>query len=123
MPQTSVLCIDNDKRILGGMRLLLEGWGCRVTCAGSGKAALALAERPDIVLADYHLDKETGLDAIAALRRKFGKELPAGLITADRSSELRAEAQRLNVMFLNKPVKPAALRATLSGASAGKGRR
>ena len=95
------------------MKLLLEGWGCRVACAGSGEEAAALTGRPDIVLADYHLDKETGLDAIAALRRRFGNELPAGLITADRSSDLRAEAQRLNVMFLNKPVKPAALRATL----------
>jgi Na+/proline symporter/signal transduction histidine kinase/CheY-like chemotaxis protein len=111
--QTSVLCIDNDKRILGGMRLLLEGWGCRVTCVSSGQAALGQQTRPDIVLADYHLDKETGLEAIAALRSKFGQDLPAGLITADRSSELRAEAQRLDVMFLNKPVKPAALRATL----------
>ena len=113
MPQTSVLCIDNDKRILGGMKLLLEGWGCRVTCVSGGEAALAVNSRPHIVLADYHLDKETGLEAIAALRQKFGGDLPAGLITADRSSELRAEAQRLNVMFLNKPVKPAALRATL----------
>ncbi|OWK22237.1 hypothetical protein AJ88_16160 [Mesorhizobium amorphae CCBAU 01583] len=25
-----VLCIDNDARILDGMRLLLEGWGCSV---------------------------------------------------------------------------------------------
>ena len=32
----SVLCIDNDARILEGMRLLLEGWGCSVaTHAGS----------------------------------------------------------------------------------------
>jgi Na+/proline symporter/signal transduction histidine kinase len=111
--QTSVLCIDNDKRILGGMKLLLEGWGCRVTCVTSAESALAQRVRPDIVLADYHLDKATGLEAIAALRAKFGQNLPAGLITADRSSELRAEAQRLDVTFLNKPVKPAALRATL----------
>lgn len=113
LPQTSVLCIDNDKRILGGMKLLLEGWGCRVTCVAGGKAALAQDEVPDMVLTDYHLDKETGLDVIAALRRKFGPDLPAALITADRTGDLRAEAQKLNVMFLNKPVKPAALRATL----------
>ena len=32
----SVLCIDNDPRILDGMRLLLEGWGCEVrTASGS----------------------------------------------------------------------------------------
>ena len=29
----SVLCIDNDPRILEGMRLLLEGWGCQVETA------------------------------------------------------------------------------------------
>ena len=47
--------------------------------------------RPDIVLADYHLDGETGLDVIArAARRARATTLPAVLITADRSNEVRA---------------------------------
>ncbi len=109
----SVLCIDNDKRILGGMKGLLEGWGCRVTCARSGLEAGRLSHRPSVVLADFHLDRETGLEVISSLRHQFGSDLPAVLITADRSTELLSQAKAMNITFLNKPVKPAALRATL----------
>jgi hypothetical protein len=36
------------------------------------------------------------------------------LITADRSSEVRSTAETLEIPVLNKPVKPAALRATVT---------
>jgi hypothetical protein len=64
----TVLCIDNDARILEGMRLLFEGWGCNVL-THSGSMSIAGAGRiasPDIILADYHLDGETGLDLSCA---------------------------------------------------------
>ncbi|MBX3566529.1 MAG: hybrid sensor histidine kinase/response regulator [Rhizobiaceae bacterium] len=111
----SVLCIDNDIRILDGMRLLLEGWGCRTaTATGSSDVALAAADHaPDLLLADYHLDGETGLDLIAALRRRWGTEVPAVLITADRSAEVRARADQLDVAVIGKPVRPATLRTHL----------
>jgi Na+/proline symporter/signal transduction histidine kinase len=110
-----VLCIDNDARILDGMRLLLEGWGCSVetfsgwkTIEGSGM------RRPDIVLADYHLDGETGLEVIAKMRAIHGQDMPAVLVTADRSSEVRANAGRLDVLVMNKPLKPAVLRSMMA---------
>ncbi|HET7409591.1 MAG TPA: PAS-domain containing protein, partial [Paracoccaceae bacterium] len=87
-----VLCIDNDRRILEGMRLLLEGWGCLVqTAPGSADVLVrdgAPSRRPDVMLVDYHLDGETGLDAIARLRAHFGVETPAVLVTADRSNDV-----------------------------------
>jgi CheY-like chemotaxis protein len=58
-----VLCIDNDPRILDGMRQLLEGWGCVVETIPAS-AEIDVNNRPNIVLADYHLDRETGLEAI-----------------------------------------------------------
>ncbi|MEX0956997.1 MAG: PAS domain-containing hybrid sensor histidine kinase/response regulator [Rhizobiaceae bacterium] len=113
----TVLCIDNDARILGGMRLLLEGWGCVVETQTSSEHHLrkkAEARRPDIVLADYHLDNETGLEAVRRLRHFHGSDLPAVLVTADRSGEVRAEAEKLDIPVINKPVKPAALRTVLT---------
>jgi len=108
-----VLCIDNDPRILDGMRLLLEGWGCIVETV-PGSADIAASMRPDILLADYHLDGETGLAAIAKARAAFGVELAAILVTADRSLEVKAAAATLDVPVLNKPVKPAALRSAMA---------
>lgn len=114
----SVLCVDNDKRILQGMRLLLEGWGCRITTI-SGSGAIASGRKPslpapDIILADYHLDGENGFEVIAKLRALYGQETPAVLVTADRSNEVRALADQFDIPVINKPVKPAALRSTLS---------
>ena len=107
------LCVDNDPRILDGMRRVLEGWSCSVQTI-TGSAQLPGVERPDIVLADYHLDGETGLDLISAARRIHGAELAAVLVTADRSAEVRAAAAALDAPVLNKPVKPAALRTIMS---------
>ncbi|TPO11293.1 response regulator [Mesorhizobium sp. B1-1-5] len=111
----NVLCIDNDARILDGMRLLLEGWGCRVeTASGSGVLLEPGAPKPDLVLADYHLDGGTGLDAVATLRAAYGQDLPCVLVTADRSSEVRAAAGRLDIPVVNKPLKPAVLRSMMA---------
>ncbi|TPL80312.1 hybrid sensor histidine kinase/response regulator [Mesorhizobium sp. B2-3-13] len=110
-----VLCIDNDIRILEGMRLLLEGWGCNVaTVTGSGDLDRVAVQRPDIVLADYHLDRETGLDIIIRLRATHGDDLPAVLVTADRSNEVRAAAAGLDIPMINKPLKPAVLRSMMA---------
>jgi len=111
-----VLCVDNDLSILEGMAGLLGQWGCEVATATD----LASAERtaalraPDIVLADYHLEKGTGINVIAAMRAAFGPELPCALVTADRTPSVRAEAEAAGIAMLYKPVKPAALRAMLS---------
>ena len=113
-----VLCIDNDLAILDGMDTLLGGWGCRVLKApdlASATAAILEAKvSPDGLLVDYHLDEGNGIEAIKELRRRFGADLTAILITADRSPRVREEARALGVQVLNKPVKPAALRALLT---------
>ena len=69
---------------------------------------------PNGLLVDYHLDKGNGLDAIIELRRRFGAELPAILITADRSPHVRDAARAQDVQVLSKPLKPAALRALMA---------
>ena len=114
-----MLCIDNEPSILDGMETLLGGWGCRgAQGAGSrDRASRSIAEAkrsPDGLLVDYHLDDGNGIDAIIELRRRFGADLPAILITADRSPHVREEARANGVQVLNKPVKPAALRALLT---------
>ncbi len=123
VPQTaltgmSVLAIDNEPAILDGMRRLLEGWGCRIVTVADGAGAKAALRRNgnsfDAVLADFHLDSGTGLELIAELRGIASVSLRAALVTADRSLTVRDAAAAMQVLVLNKPLKPAALRATLS---------
>ncbi|HUI12292.1 MAG TPA: NahK/ErcS family hybrid sensor histidine kinase/response regulator, partial [Xanthobacteraceae bacterium] len=115
---TVVLCIDNDRAILDGMETLLGGWGCRTLCAADLAEALAAIEasglEPDGFLIDYHLDGADGVAAIAELRRRLGLHLPAIVITADRSLHVREQVRAEGAHLLNKPIKPASLRALIT---------
>jgi signal transduction histidine kinase/CheY-like chemotaxis protein len=114
----TVLCIDNDLTILDGMETLLAGWGCRVFKAPDLQTAIAVVAEakiaPDGLLVDYHLDEGNGVAAITELRRRFGADLTAILITADRSPQVREDARANAIQLLHKPIKPAALRALLT---------
>ena len=87
----TVLCLDNDANILGGMTILLQGWGCEVLAAvdlaGAVAAVRGGTRAPSGLLVDYHLERSNGIEAIRALRRQLDPDLPAALITADRSAE------------------------------------
>ncbi|MEC7376565.1 MAG: response regulator, partial [Pseudomonadota bacterium] len=114
-----VLVIDNEPAALESMQVLLERWGCEVVTASSKAAALAQmasgARVPAVILADYHLDHElTGYDAIHAVRRHLGQDIPAAVITADRSDDTRRLLRAQYLPILNKPVKPNRLRALIT---------
>ena len=117
LPGQRLLVLDNELSILHSMAALLEQWGCEVITAVDQQAALLAlgAQAPDLILADYHLDHDvTGNQVVQALRQHFGCAIPAVIITADRSDQCRRELQHMGVPLLNKPVKPAKLRAVLS---------
>jgi CheY-like chemotaxis protein len=114
----TVLCLDNDANILDATTALLQGWGCELLAAVDLAGAVAAmgggARTPSGLLVDYHLEHSNGIEAIGELRRQFDPHLPAALITADRSAEVRDAARALGIAVLDKPLKPAALRATIS---------
>ena len=114
----TVLCLDNELAIVEGMESLLGGWGCRVLTACDLAAAVNVIIQsqlwPDGVLVDYHLDHCDGIEAIRHLRSRFGADLAAILTTADRTRDVREDARANDIQVLNKPLKPAALRALLT---------
>ncbi len=117
MSGSLIVCIENDAAILDGMKTLLTGWDAEVIAVADPEAAIEAIEtarrRITGLLVDYHLDRGNGIAAIREIRRRFGSAIPAILITADRSPHVRAAAREENVAVLNKPVKPASLRALL----------
>ncbi|MGC2809753.1 MAG: PAS domain-containing hybrid sensor histidine kinase/response regulator [Bradyrhizobium sp.] len=113
-----IVCIENDSAILDGMKTLLTGLDAEVIAVADPDAAIEAIEtvratRVTGLLVDYHLDRGNGIAAIRDIRRRFGDGIPAILITADRSPHVRAAAREENIAVLNKPVKPASLRALL----------
>ena len=114
---TTALCIDNEPAVLDGMETLLRGWGCDVITAPNLSAALATVaagpaspERAPGRLPPRPRQRHRR-DRGAA---KVCGNLPAILITADRSPAVREQARAQNIEVLHKPVKPAALRALLA---------
>ncbi|HEX2147529.1 MAG TPA: hybrid sensor histidine kinase/response regulator, partial [Pseudorhizobium sp.] len=116
-----VLCIDNEPKILEGMALLISGWGCSVGGAASLQEVEAVAAGreppPDVIIADYHLTDGSGIDAIIRLRQAYDVDIPALLLTADRTLDVRSAAEREDIAVQHKPVRPAALRAYLTQAA------
>ncbi len=115
----SILVMDNDNSILISMKILLNQWGCVVYLARDQFEAIELCKaeslKPDVILADYQLeDGQTGTDAVLAMRKCAKTRIPAAIITADHSDESNQLFKKLDMPMLNKPVKPAKLRALLS---------
>ncbi|WP_420846608.1 NahK/ErcS family hybrid sensor histidine kinase/response regulator [Nitrincola alkalilacustris] len=114
-----VLVIDNEPKILEGMSALLQGWSCETCTALSGNEAVekvtTLGFQPDIILADYHLGEvHTGIMALQQLQPLWSKPVPAIVITADRTDEVKEEIEAFGTHLLTKPIKPASLRAMIN---------
>ncbi|WP_425403641.1 PAS-domain containing protein [Hwanghaeella sp.] len=111
--------VENEPEVLYAMTTTLEGWGASVAPAlSTNEACAAIADLglpPDIIIADYHLNGEdTGLRSIRELRSAWGANIPAVLVTADRSAELAATAREMGVDVLPKPVEPRKLRSLIT---------
>lgn len=113
-----VLVIDDDRDVREATVELIGHWSCRAISAADGGEAeariAAIGQRPDIVVADYHLARGTGLDAILRLRRVWGEEVPAVVVTADPAREVEELVAAEGLELLHKPVRPAELRALMA---------
>ena len=101
----TILVVDDDREIVHGLKLVLEGRGYRVVTAFDGVAGLNAAERekPDLVLVDMMMPKKSGFLVLEGLK---GKE-PAPkviMMTANEGSRHRAYAEMLGVDdYIRKP--------------------
>ena len=113
-----LVVIENEASIREGMKVLLQGWGYVVLTASSPDIALGLLRHstrsPAALIADYHLDRGTGIEAIRQIRGALSLPLPAVVITADRLPAVQQEVEGLGVPMLSKPVRPAQLRSLLA---------
>ncbi|MGO4305818.1 ATP-binding response regulator [Cupriavidus sp. RAF12] len=112
-----VLVIDDDAAIREAMAGLLAIWNCPCRTAENEDEALALLDDfpPDLILADYRLrGHRTGHEAIAAIRSRVGRRLPAIIITGDTAADRLRNAHADGTALLHKPVVPGELHAAIS---------
>lgn len=117
----SVVVIEDDPVQLMAVRMILEGWGCRVIAAPSCERALAAVSQsgpPGLVLSDLRLrGTESGLDAVVALRQAAGGDMPAILMTGDTGPEQMNAARAAGASLLHKPFGPEHLRTAIEAAT------
>jgi len=114
-----VWVLDNDAAICAGMRTLLEGWGCQVITALSEQDLARQVDNyhaeADLLIADYHLDDDqNGVDAVARIKGRRGRAIPALMITANYSNELKLQIRELGHTLMHKPVRPMKLKTAMS---------
>ena len=105
-----VVVVDDEKENLDAMHALLTLWECEVLMAGSEDELMkefrsADYPVPDMMLIDYRLREErTGVEVIAAVRRHFGKAIPAAIITGDTTINLESKLTLEDCTILYKPL-------------------
>ena len=114
-----VWVLDNDPAICAGMRSLLEGWGCEVITALSEQDLAQQVDNyhaeADLLIVDYHLDDgRNGVDAVAQINARRSAPLPALMITANYSNELKLQLRELGHTLMHKPVRPMKLKTAMS---------
>jgi signal transduction histidine kinase/CheY-like chemotaxis protein len=116
-PGLFLAVIDDDADIRRSTRQMLEVLGVEVFTAESAVQAVQqlgrLGRVPDLLLSDYRLGAENGVQAIAMLREEFNHDIPALLITGDTSPERLEEFRATGLRVLYKPISGAQLLAAV----------
>jgi len=112
-----VAVVENERLAREALCAWVEDAGARVVVGGSlaelQQALDAQGEAPDILLADYRLAEGTGMEAVEALRSRFGP-VPAVIV----SGEADIRERGLPLPVLQKPVAPERLLEAMQAALA-----
>ncbi len=95
---TKIMLVEDDKslREIYGIRLLAEGY--EIKSAGDGEEALAMAikEKPDLIISDVMMPKISGFDMLDILRATpETKDVKVIMMTALSSEDQRARGESL----------------------------
>lgn len=116
----TVLIVDDSKlaRIVVGKAIaaLQPDWS-RLE-AGNADEALALLEtqKADLVVLDFNMPGQDGLELAETLRSRF-PTMPIALATANIQDEIIARARAAGATFIAKPITEDSLRGFISGAA------
>src|SRR5690606_5986347 len=110
-----VLLVEDNPNSTTGIRTQLEGLGIVPDCAADGEEALRClaAAAYSAALVDLHMPKMDGYVLSEIICREY-PDTQIIILTADIMAEARLKLAKLNILkILNKPFRPADLRAAL----------
>ena len=115
-----VMLVENNPNVTSAISHLVESQGGEVIQANNAEEALEILSEvdliPDAFLLDYQLGGgPNGIDLYEAVLGLYGS-LPAAIISADRSLELRERCRVLNLPLISKPLDPKSIYGFLGSA-------
>src|SRR4051812_1339612 len=114
----TILVADDESHILHVVSLKLRNAGYRVVTARDGQEAfeLALQEKPDLIITDYHMPQLSGLELCQKLKQDpRTRDIPAIMLTARGYHLEPHDTEQSGVLrMLSKPFSPRALLATVN---------
>jgi two-component system response regulator FixJ len=119
-PQTPVLVVEDDAAVRHSLKFALELEGLDVRLYAGGEDVLADQDLPadGCLVVDYDMPRMNGLELVKRLRGRH-VELPAILITANASTDIRERAARAGFrQVLEKPLEDGSLVDSIRGALA-----
>jgi DNA-binding response OmpR family regulator len=115
---STILIAEDSDDLRGMLRQFLERNGYKVLEAVDGREAVAVAlgERPDLVLMDLGLPGADGLTAVVEIREQIpAAEMPVIMVSAYDRLEYRTEAISAGCSgYVTKPVDPSDLLRTIN---------
>ncbi len=118
MTGKTILVADDESHILSVVSLKLRNAGFRVLTARDGQEALdlALAERPDLLITDYHMPQLSGLELCMRLKQDATTEaMPKIMLTARGYHLEPQDTEQSGILkMLSKPFSPRHLLATVN---------
>lgn len=104
-----IILIEDDNQVANAWALLLEAEGFQVASAASAREARVAVEHldapPQLIISDFHLlDGSTGVEAVAVIRQRFDRIIPAFIVSGDTSKVVQDARSTENCSIMNKPV-------------------
>lgn len=113
-----ILVADDESHILSVVSLKLKNAGFNVICAHDGTEALelALSEKPDLFITDYHMPGLSGLEVCQKMRENPDlKTMPAIMLSARGYHLTPTELADSGIsQMISKPFSPRQLLATVN---------
>ena len=117
MSEKTILVADDETHILNVVSLKLRNAGFRVLTAHDGQEALdvALAERPDLLITDFHMPQLSGLELCRRLKQHATtRAMPKIMLTARGYHLEPQDTEEGGILrMLSKPFSPRHLLATV----------
>ena len=104
-----IILIEDDVNVANAWELLLEAEGYQIATAVSATEARALInnldEAPSLIVSDFHLlDGSTGVEAVTDIRKHYGLNIPAFIVSGDTSKVVKDARPVDNSTLMSKPV-------------------